>query len=151
MPEDLSPGPTSHSSRPVVVLGAGIVGLATALRILQHPKQLGEVHVVAAHLPGDPLSAEYASPAAGAHHLSFAADSDERQQGWDRRTFQIMMDEWSSLGEASGLMRIRQTECELTGTRAAAAARSRHLTSSSCSQITMAMRSIYRFWRSILM
>ncbi|KAL7423619.1 hypothetical protein Q5752_001200 [Cryptotrichosporon argae] len=98
---------------PIVVLGAGIIGLTAAVRILesdlcktgQHP-----VHIIADHLPDDPLDAYYASTIAGAHHLSFADDNNERERRWDRKTFQIMYDEWRKLGEASGLMVLKQTE-----------------------------------------
>lgn len=65
-PSALAPSP----SRLPAVVGAGCIGLTTAIEVL---KQGHHVLVVADHLPSDPLSAEYASSAAGAHHLSFAA------------------------------------------------------------------------------
>lgn len=69
---------------PIVVLGAGVIGLTTAIRILESPASDGrEVHVVAGHLPSDALDAMYASGIAGAHHLSFADDGDLRQRRWD--------------------------------------------------------------------
>lgn len=69
---------------PIVVLGAGVIGLTTAIRILESPALKGrEVHVVAGHLPSDDLDANYASGIAGAHHLSFADDNDLRQRRWD--------------------------------------------------------------------
>lgn len=72
---------------PIVVLGAGIIGLTTAVRLLESPlcKERGHpVHIIADHLPNDPLDAKYASTIAGAHHLSFADDDDARQTAWDR-------------------------------------------------------------------
>lgn len=90
-----------------IVVGAGIIGLTTAICLLEN-----SYHVVclASHLPDDPLSAEYSSTAAGAHHLSFAADGDERQQWVDKRTFNVMMDEIEREGDQSHLMRIKQVE-----------------------------------------
>lgn len=71
----------------VVVIGAGIIGLTTAIRAQEH-ERARPVHVIAAHLPGDPLDAEYASSAAGAHHVSFAEDGPEgaRQREWDLKS-----------------------------------------------------------------
>ncbi|WWC70501.1 uncharacterized protein I206_104452 [Kwoniella pini CBS 10737] len=101
------------SSRPIVIIGAGIIGLTTAVRLVEsegfdsseHP-----VHILADHLPNDPLDAYYASTIAGAHHLSFAADEDVNQRKWDSRTFQVMHDEWKNGGEKTGLMLLKQTE-----------------------------------------
>jgi D-amino-acid oxidase len=74
---------------PIIVLGAGIIGLTTAVRLLEsslHQVDGHPVHIIAAHLPNDPLDARYASTAAGAHHLSFADNLDERQRAWDRNS-----------------------------------------------------------------
>jgi glycine/D-amino acid oxidase-like deaminating enzyme len=70
--------------RPIVVIGAGVIGLTTAITLLERGH--GPVHVLASHLPSDPLDARYASSIAGAHHLSFADDNDERQSRWDWRS-----------------------------------------------------------------
>jgi len=73
--------------RPIIVLGAGIIGLTTAIRLSQsslYTIQYHPIHIIASHLPSDPLDPNYASTLAGAHHLSFADDSDERQRRWDR-------------------------------------------------------------------
>jgi glycine/D-amino acid oxidase-like deaminating enzyme len=72
---------------PVLVCGFGIIGLATSLCLLPtgHP-----VIAIGARLPGDPLIATYTSTAAGAHHLSFAADDDKRQHDLDRTIFDVM-------------------------------------------------------------
>lgn len=79
---------TSSTSqpKPIVIIGAGIIGLSTAVRVLQSrtvQKQGIPVHVIADHLPADPLDPMYASTIAGAHHLSFADDGDARQRRWD--------------------------------------------------------------------
>lgn len=71
---------------PIIVLGAGIIGLTAAVRLLSSPLQTNPIHIIADHLPNDPLDAKYASTIAGAHHLSFAANDDARQQGWDRES-----------------------------------------------------------------
>ncbi|KAI5124358.1 hypothetical protein M0805_008965 [Coniferiporia weirii] len=101
------------AQRPTVVVGCGVVGLTTAIRLLEsgdHPL----VHILADRFPLDPLDPGYASSAAGAHHLSFAADQDLVQRRLDARTFEIM---WAELetelgtgGEPTGLMRVTQTE-----------------------------------------
>ncbi|GAB7352873.1 hypothetical protein MBLNU459_g3470t1 [Dothideomycetes sp. NU459] len=70
--------------RSYVVLGAGVVGLSTALELhARHPT--AAITIVAKFLPGD-RSIEYTSPWAGANWLSVATDSG-RQEGWDRETY----------------------------------------------------------------
>ncbi|GMK58417.1 hypothetical protein CspeluHIS016_0504490 [Cutaneotrichosporon spelunceum] len=97
--------------RPLLILGAGVIGLTTAVRLLESPSSAGrKVHIIADHHPSDALDAKYASGIAGAHHLSFADDGDKRQRRWDMRTFRVMYDEWRRDGEASGLMGLTQTE-----------------------------------------
>lgn len=80
---------TNSTQAPIVVLGAGIIGLTTAVRLLESAsvriKKI-PVHIIADHLPNDPLDARYASTIAGAHHLSFADDDDTRQSQADRRS-----------------------------------------------------------------
>lgn len=81
--------------------------MTTAIRLLEAEYP---VIIVASQIPGDALSPHYASSAAGAHHLSFAADDDKRQQGLDRRTFEVMWKEEEAEGDSSGLMRVAQHE-----------------------------------------
>ena len=74
-----------------IIIGSGIIGLTTAIRLLesQYPNSNKEVIIIASRLPTDEnltKDPEYASACAGAHHLSFAADDDERQARWDRRS-----------------------------------------------------------------
>jgi hypothetical protein len=95
------------SSQPVLVCGFGIIGLTSAIRLLQAGYK---VIAVAEHFPGDPFTAIYASTAAGAHHLSFAANDDLRQQALDKRTFDVMWEEERTEGEASALLKLRQVE-----------------------------------------
>ncbi|KAF5392749.1 hypothetical protein D9757_000845 [Collybiopsis confluens] len=90
-----------------IVCGFGVVGLTTSIRLLEKGYR---VFAVAEHLPGDDLTALYASSAAGAHHLSFAADDDARQQAVDRSTFDVMWDEERNQGDGSGLMKVHQLE-----------------------------------------
>ena len=73
--------------RPIIVIGAGIIGLTTAIRLTESPlytQHHHPIHIIADHLHSDPLDPRYASTLAGAHHLSFADDNDERQRRWDR-------------------------------------------------------------------
>ncbi|WRT66997.1 uncharacterized protein IL334_003963 [Kwoniella shivajii] len=104
---------TNSTQRPIVILGAGIIGLTTAVRILESPLYQEEkipIHIIADHLPNDPLDPKYASTIAGAHHLSFADDEDVNQTKWDKRTFHVMYNEWKNEGEKTGLMVLKQTE-----------------------------------------
>ncbi|KAK8844062.1 hypothetical protein IAR55_006856 [Kwoniella newhampshirensis] len=116
---------STGTQRPIVILGAGVIGLTTAVQLLEsefYQSTRPPVHIVTDHLPNDPLDAKYASTIAGAHHLSFADDNDERQRRWDRKSplddrltesrtaFLIMYEEWRKLGESSGLMALKQTE-----------------------------------------
>lgn len=70
------------SSTKVVVVGAGVVGLTTALQ-LKRSNSNYDVTIAAAHLPGD-KSLVYASPYAGANWLSFASKDDKRLQELDK-------------------------------------------------------------------
>jgi D-amino-acid oxidase len=95
-----------------VVIGAGIIGLTTAIRVLESGRK---AVILAKDLPGDPLTPTYASPCAGAHHLSFADDDDHRQRRLDKRTFDVM---WKQLhtpnageeDEGAALLKITQIE-----------------------------------------
>ncbi|WVQ92945.1 hypothetical protein IAU59_000006 [Kwoniella sp. CBS 9459] len=103
----------SQPGRPIVVIGAGVIGLTTAVRLAEshvYTQSKHPIHILADHLPSDPLDPYYASTIAGAHHLSFADDKDSRQRRWDSRTFQVMYDEWKKEGEKTGLMVLKQTE-----------------------------------------
>ncbi|KAF9239269.1 hypothetical protein BU15DRAFT_74692 [Melanogaster broomeanus] len=70
-----------------VVIGAGIIGLTTALRLQQ--KGGFHVTVLAETFPTDPKTIRYTSHWAGAHHVSHAGD-DERWQKMDKETFDVM-------------------------------------------------------------
>ncbi|GAA6042037.1 hypothetical protein NBRC10512_006964 [Rhodotorula toruloides] len=100
----------SHAQpSPVVVVGAGCIGLTTGIALL---KRGYPVLLLAHQLPGDPLSPDFASTAAGAHHLSFTSDDDWRQRNFDMRTFERLWaeSEDAAKGEERGLMRLTQTE-----------------------------------------
>ncbi|KIO16621.1 hypothetical protein M407DRAFT_16388 [Tulasnella calospora MUT 4182] len=89
----------------VVVIGAGVVGLSTAIKAQEAGHS---VTIVAEALPGDVKSIHYTSPWAGAHHVSLAG-KDARQQRMDRETFKTM---WAmSENEAEGcFLRLPQIE-----------------------------------------
>ncbi|CDK25218.1 unnamed protein product [Kuraishia capsulata CBS 1993] len=70
----------------VIVLGAGVVGLSTALELVQRGH---EVDIVARHLPGD-IDIEYTSPFAGANWSSFA-ETDEEQE-WDKLGYEKLLE-----------------------------------------------------------
>ncbi|GAA5892147.1 hypothetical protein JCM8208_001450 [Rhodotorula glutinis] len=103
-----SPSPQDPPA-PVIILGAGCIGLTTAVELLRRGFP---VLVLASHLPTDPLSPDYASTAAGAHHLSFAASDDWRQRYLDIKTFDVLWKESEDRDEGleKGIMRLTQTE-----------------------------------------
>ncbi|KAI5246416.1 putative D-amino acid oxidase [Aureobasidium subglaciale] len=71
-------------SHQYVVLGAGVIGLSTALELRsRHPQ--ASIIIVARYLPGD-RDVSYTSPWAGANWLSGATDNG-RQEDWDRVTY----------------------------------------------------------------
>ncbi|KAI9296625.1 nucleotide-binding domain-containing protein [Neoconidiobolus thromboides FSU 785] len=71
----------------IVVLGAGVIGLTTALELLR----LGyKVAVVADHFPGE-YHADYTSPWAGAHWRSYANNDDLRHIEYDKITYNELM------------------------------------------------------------
>ncbi|KAF7721190.1 hypothetical protein EC973_005121 [Apophysomyces ossiformis] len=67
----------------VVVLGAGVSGLTTAICLLRNGYK--DVVVVGKHLPGE-MTWEYTSPWAGASILSFASSKDKFLQEIDRES-----------------------------------------------------------------
>ncbi|QPG74293.1 hypothetical protein FOA43_001618 [Brettanomyces nanus] len=75
---------TFGGSAKIVVVGAGVVGLTTALELLNQPGANHRVTVVASQIPTDfQFSSNYTSPFAGANWMSFAAHDDIRQQNID--------------------------------------------------------------------
>ncbi|GAA5849676.1 hypothetical protein JCM9279_001976 [Rhodotorula babjevae] len=102
--------PSPHAlASPVIILGAGCIGLTTAVELLRRGFP---VLVLAHRFPGDALSPDYASTAAGAHHLSFAASDDWRQRYLDIKTFDVLWRESEDRDEGSekGVLRLTQTE-----------------------------------------
>ncbi|KAI8972098.1 FAD dependent oxidoreductase [Pilobolus umbonatus] len=71
----------------IVVLGAGVIGLTTALFLQQRGYQ---VAVIAKHVPGD-MSIEYTSPYAGAHWRSFATHDNKLLQRIESVTYHRLM------------------------------------------------------------
>ncbi|KAG6826151.1 hypothetical protein H0H92_000959, partial [Tricholoma furcatifolium] len=104
---------SNDTRRTILVCGLGIISLTTSTSLLEAGYA---VTAIASHLPTDPLSPYYASSTAGAHHLSFAADDDPRQQRLDRRTFEVLWKEEKEEGEGSGVMKVVQREFYVGGT-----------------------------------
>ncbi|KAL0576846.1 hypothetical protein V5O48_005143 [Marasmius crinis-equi] len=93
----------------VVVLGAGVVGLTTAISIQERGGYA--VSIVAETLPTDPKSIRYASHWAGAQHVTHTPPSNPQRQKIDRDTFKVFW-ELSEQGSAAEhcFMRITQEE-----------------------------------------
>lgn len=92
-----SPTPKSHSKH-IIVLGAGIAGLQTAisLRTAKELHHIG-VHIISELLPDNP-SVDYASHQAGGHWRSYATTAleDERIRGFEKRTYDYWNTMWPS-------------------------------------------------------
>ncbi|KZT68390.1 D-aspartate oxidase [Daedalea quercina L-15889] len=92
-----------------VVLGAGVTGLTTALKLQARGGY--KVSIIASDLPTDyPRKAEYASPWAGAHHMLYTG-RDARDKKIEAETFKAMW-ELSAPGGAAEhcFRRMRETE-----------------------------------------
>lgn len=88
-----------------LVLGAGIIGLTTAL-VLRREYPSAPITVVAKHFPGD-RSIEYTSPWAGANWSSFAHDNGPLEK-YDRATFNAWLQIAKEHADAGvGLMPMR--------------------------------------------
>ncbi|KAF7857259.1 hypothetical protein EAF04_009500 [Stromatinia cepivora] len=82
---------TSTTPKNIIILGAGISGLQTALSLLtsssvSSPKP--KITIIAKHLPGE-KDANYCSPWAGADWRSHASrkEEDKRLRGWEEVTY----------------------------------------------------------------
>jgi hypothetical protein len=72
-----------------IILGAGVIGLTTALELSsRYPES--SFRILAKYVPGD-KTIEYCSPWAGANWLSVARDGG-RMEGWDRVTYEKDME-----------------------------------------------------------
>ncbi|EXJ81857.1 hypothetical protein A1O1_07922 [Capronia coronata CBS 617.96] len=81
-------------SKHILVIGAGVIGLQTAIALLEAGHH---VSVVAKHLPGD-MSVEYTSPWAAAIWRSNALPEETQIQRWDSQSYRI----WLRLCSESG-------------------------------------------------
>jgi len=88
----------SEQLKEVVVIGAGVVGLSTAIKIQEHGGY--HVTVIGESLPGDPKSIRYTSPWAGAHHVSMG---DPELDQFEKETFDIMWEASKPGSETEGL------------------------------------------------
>ncbi|KAG2216028.1 hypothetical protein INT46_007088 [Mucor plumbeus] len=84
----------------VTVIGAGVVGLTTALLLQQRGY---DVTIVADHFPGD-KSIEYTSPVAGARWKTLAPNSDLRLQRYDAVSFNIFWELAKTHAAEAGIM-----------------------------------------------
>lgn len=93
-----SPDMMSSKPKHILVLGAGVTGLSTALSFLQSENKYA-ITILATHLPGD-FSIDYTSPWAGGHWRSHATlvPEDERVRRWDKRTYEV----WTGMLNSGG-------------------------------------------------
>ncbi|KAL9545882.1 hypothetical protein MBANPS3_006936 [Mucor bainieri] len=84
----------------VTVIGAGVIGLTTALLLQQRGY---EVTVVADHFPGD-KDIQYTSPVAGARWRTLAPNSDLRLQRYDRVSFNFFWQLAKTHAAEAGIM-----------------------------------------------
>lgn len=73
----------------IVVLGAGVIGLTTALELKRWNPKL-EITIAANHIPGD-IDKSYTSPFAGANWQSFATHEDVKLQEIDKVAYKEFM------------------------------------------------------------
>lgn len=98
----------SEQVREIVVIGAGVIGLSTAIKIQEHGGY--HVTVIAEAIPGDTKSIHYTSPWAGAHcvHRAFG---DPRLNELEKETFDVLWEMSKAGSETEGLfLRVHQTE-----------------------------------------
>lgn len=72
----------------IVIVGAGVTGLTTALLLSENPRY--KITVAAKHMPGD-YDIQYASPWAGANYMPVSLRDTPAAQ-WDRDTFPYLVD-----------------------------------------------------------
>ncbi|KIJ14603.1 D-aspartate oxidase [Paxillus involutus ATCC 200175] len=105
----------SDEPKQIIVIGAGVVGLSTAIKIQERGGY--RVTIVAETFPTDPRTIRYTSHWAGAHHVS-QAFGDVRQKAMDKETFEVMWrdSEPKENGAAAGyFFRHNQTEFRADG------------------------------------
>jgi len=67
----------SSEEKHIIIIGAGVTGLQTALSLLTSPSTSHyNITIIASHIPGD-LAPEYTSPWAGGHWRSHAKNTVE--------------------------------------------------------------------------
>ncbi|KAI0938428.1 hypothetical protein AcW1_001838 [Taiwanofungus camphoratus] len=104
----MMPKPTPGLSKNVTVIGAGVIGLTTALTIQERGGY--NVIIIAESLPSDPKTSRYTSLWAGAHHVSHATDT-AKERKIKQDTFKVMWDLSASGGDVEGCF-LRATEDE---------------------------------------
>ncbi|KAJ3259005.1 hypothetical protein HK103_003146 [Boothiomyces macroporosus] len=72
----------------IVVLGAGVIGLTTALYLQSKGHS---VTIISKSFPDKLADDYYTSPKAGAHWRSVASDTDYRLQTWDKQTLEVLL------------------------------------------------------------
>nr|KAK5447224.1 D-amino acid oxidase [Exophiala xenobiotica] len=72
------------AEKKIVVVGAGVAGLTTALLLSKNPRF--KITIAAKHMPGD-YDIEYASPWAGANYMPVSVKGTPAQE-WDKNTWE---------------------------------------------------------------
>lgn len=85
-----------HAEKPVivVVVGAGVIGLTTAITVLEKRPDV-QCYIVAEYMPGDKKTIEYTSPWAGAHHVSHSSNAEPDLAALEKETFGVLMNEYT--------------------------------------------------------
>ncbi|KAI9460822.1 hypothetical protein HD554DRAFT_2206826 [Boletus coccyginus] len=99
----------SNARKEIVIVGAGVVGLSTAIRVQETGKY--NVAIIAETFPTDPRTIRYTSHWAGAHHVS-QAFGDARQKALDKETFETMWQDSTPDGGAVAGLFFRHTHTE---------------------------------------
>nr|XP_036586356.1 d-amino acid oxidase [Colletotrichum truncatum]KAF6796763.1 d-amino acid oxidase [Colletotrichum truncatum] len=97
----------TRNDDPVIIVGAGIIGLDVALVLAR--RGLGQhITIIAEHFPGD-TSVNYTSPWAGAN-FSAISGSDENALRWDRLGYRHLTQLATSAGQESYIKRTPSVE-----------------------------------------
>lgn len=97
---------------PVVILGAGIIGLYTAYLLIEDGKDGKDITFIAKHMPGD-LSSYYTSPIAGAHFSCAVSGYSDIALRYNRISYPLLgklFKKFESQLEDAGLDRLPQIE-----------------------------------------
>ncbi|KAF9069451.1 D-amino-acid oxidase [Rhodocollybia butyracea] len=82
--------PAANQKKEIVVLGAGVIGLTTALKIQEEKGPEYQVTIIAETFPTDPRTIKYTSFWAGAQQIATRQDQDDNMRRMERESFDVV-------------------------------------------------------------